>query len=337
MVMMIVTIDAFLKDIFAMRLHSLSAALTTTALIAGAVIIGASSFGFPAQAQVYNEWSNPDASSGANTAANDARHNEMMGQLNDLIDQAERDRAADPKFLNDLRAIITGQKQAWAATIMKDDFMDGNYTENPEWRVVAGRWWVERGWGLRSALKTEEEAQTSSDQPPTNKLTGEEVFGAVLSTILKGTGQVQQKVEADNAGANVIAHDVRIANAFAVRMNVTSWVKGGRFEVSVYQGSDRDMGYVLAYEPEGVIEMLRVSSRGTSVIERAAGPFALENEKPHDIQWTRDPSGTMSVSLDGAAVFSVSDKGFRDPFDGIRLSGKGSDVIIKTIQIDAAQ
>lgn len=292
----------------------------------------------PTKAQVYNEWSNPDSPSGtgAANAAAETRHNEMLGQLKTLIDQAERDRAADPKFLTDLRAILSGQTQSWGTTIMKDDFMDGNYTEGPTWRVLAGRWWVERGWGLRSALKTED-TQTSSDQPPTNKLSGEEVFGAVLSTILKSTGQVQQKIEADTADANVIVHDLRIANAFALNMTVTSWVKGGRFEVSIYQGSNRDMGYVLAYEPEGVIEMLRVSSRGTSVIERAAGPFALENEKPHDIQWTRNRNGDMSVLLDGAAVFSVSDRGFRDPFDGVRLSGKGSDVIVKTIQIDAAQ
>lgn len=307
-----------------------------TAFLTSAFVIGAAFTAVnPAIAQVYSEWGDPDAP--ANTAANNAEHNRMVDRLNQLIDQAERDRAADPRFLEDLRAVITGQERPWATTVMTDDFMDGNYTEDPEWRVIAGRWWVERGWGLRSALKTEEEAQSSSEQPPTNKLTGEEVFGAVLSTILKGSGQVKQKVEADNAGINIIVHDVRVANAFALQMKVTSWVKGGRFEVALYQGDERAHGYVLAYEPEGVIEMLRVSARGTSVIERAAGPFTLEDEKPHDIEWTRNSNGSMAVTLDGAAVFTVSDKGFRDPFDGVRLSGKGSDVIVKTVTIDAAQ
>lgn len=287
-------------------------------------------------AQVYNEWNNPDSSASAADSAVVARHERMVRQLNDMIDQAERDRAADPKFLNDLRAVLKGQDTSFRTTVLSDDFMDGNHTEDPTWTVIAGRWWVERGWGLRSALKTEAEVEDSSEQPPTNKLTGEEVLGAVLGTILKGSGQVQQKVEADAAGTNVIVHDVRIANAFQASLDVTSWVKGGRFEVAMYQGDDRKSGYVLAYEPEGAIEMLRVSSRGTSVIERAPGPFSLEDEEQHGLVWTRDASGGMTVSLDGAAVFQVSDRGFRDPFDGIRLSGRGADVIVKSIRIDAA-
>jgi hypothetical protein len=287
-----------------------------------------------ARAQVYNEWNNPD--SGA-AAAPDPAVERMIRRLNELIDQAERDRAADPAFLNDLRAAIEGREDIWGTTVLSDDFMDGNYTEDPRWLVVAGRWWVERGWGLRAALKTEEETpQTSSDQPPTNKLTGEEVFGAVLSTILQGSSQARQKVEADAAGTNTIVHDVRIANAFSASLDVTSWVKGGRFEIAVYQGDSRESGYVLAYEPEGAIEMLRVSGRGTAVIDRAPGPFSLEDEQQHALVWTRDASGAMSVSLDGAQVFTVSDRGFRDPFDGVRLSAAGADVIVKSITVDVA-
>ena len=39
----------------------------------------------------------------------------------------------------------------------------------------------------------------------------------------------------------------------------------------------------------------------------------------------------MTVSVDGKTVISVTDRGFSDPFDGVRISNKTGDFIVKRI------
>ncbi len=40
--------------------------------------------------------------------------------------------------------------QQWRRVLLEDQFSDGNFSENPPWRVVTGNFWVERGAGLRT-------------------------------------------------------------------------------------------------------------------------------------------------------------------------------------------
>ena len=73
----------------------------------------------------YSEWSDPDGK-------NDGK---LIERLNELIDQAEKARAADPAFLRDLRDLARGysaQPQATtqpvSRTVLSDDFGDGDFT-----------------------------------------------------------------------------------------------------------------------------------------------------------------------------------------------------------------
>jgi hypothetical protein len=44
----------------------------------------------------------------------------------------------------------------------------------------------------------------------------------------------------------------------------------------------------------------------------------------------------MRVSLDGTNVITTSDRGFSDPFDGVRISDKGGDFIIKRVKVSGS-
>ena len=131
-----------------------------------------------------------------------------------------------------------------------------------------------------------------------------------------------------------------IANAFALDLEFSSWVKqgeraGGRFEIGPYQGNDRASGYRLAYTPGKGLTLLIVSPRGDRVIDRQVGPMALEDKKTHALRWTRDARGRMRISVDGREILNTVDRGFGDPFQGLALSNGGGDYIVKRITVSS--
>jgi hypothetical protein len=70
---------------------------------------------------------------------------ELVKNLRALIDKAERDKAANPLFLKDLRTLADqygGPVAGWPVKLLYDDFQDGQYTSNPAWTVTAGQWQV---------------------------------------------------------------------------------------------------------------------------------------------------------------------------------------------------
>ena len=98
-------------------------------------------------------------------------------------------------------------------------------------------------------------------------------------------------------------------------------------------GTGAIAGYRLLYEPGRGVQLQRVGNRGTSVVDTSANAFSLEDKKFHTLEWTRRADGQMKVLLDGQEILSVVDRGFSDPFDGVRLSDKGGDFILRKIAV----
>ena len=270
---------------------------------------------------------------GAETAvsADRGRVQGFVDRLNTLIDEGETARAADPRFLRDLRDLARGYDRPWRKLVLSDDFGDGNFTADPAWTVTAGRYWVEGGWGLRSKV------DPAAAQPQQEgKVSGRDAALAILGTILgqaAGQGEGGGPAATGPAAAAAIHTGVRITNAFSIEIELSSWLGQGRLEFGPYQGADRATGYRLAYTPGGALELLRVSPWSSSVIERAAGPLTLEDKKAHRIEWTRRPDGEMAVSLDGKALFTAVDRGVTDPFDGFLMVNRGGDYILRRLAV----
>ncbi|HJO71923.1 MAG TPA: hypothetical protein QGG32_03600 [Rhodospirillales bacterium] len=235
----------------------------------------------------------------------------IVDELNTLIDQAEKARVADPTFLRDL---ARGFHRPWQKLVLVDDFGDGDFTAGPAWTVSAGRYWVERNWGLHStvtaarAVPKEEPRGKTSGRDAARPASAEPEFAAIHSP-------------------------VPISNAFAIEIEVSSWMDQGRFDLGTYQGADRITGYRLAYTPGGPLEQLRVSVRGAATIDSSRQTLTLEDKKTHQIEWTRGVDGIMKVALDGKEVLAVTDRGTRDPFDGFMIVNRGGDYIVKRAAI----
>ena len=116
---------------------------------------------------------------------------------------------------------------------------------------------------------------------------------------------------------------------------MTSWQGKGHLEIGPYQGATPGNGYRLAYRPGASpgLELLRVSEQGGVVVASIAGPLVLEDQRTHVIEWTRDAFGAMTVSLDGKERMRATDRGFRDPFDGIAMVNRGGDYVLGRIAI----
>ncbi len=291
--------------------------------------------------QHYQPWTDPNAPSQAGAQ----RQRDFVDKLKGLIDEAEKARAADPQFLGDLRGLAREYDRPRRRVVLSDRFEDGDFTHNPAWTVTQGRYWVERGWGLRSAVKTGAAAQ-SAPQPEPRK--GRDVAAAIFGQILQqaidpegklGGGQTGGQTGGTTGGdpATAIQTALAVTNAFAVEIDFSSWKAEGRLEIGPYQGApkgaERAQGYVLAYTPGGGLELLRVSSRGSNIIERRTGLTALEDKKTHRLLWTRNADGLMAVSIDGREVLKASDQAFGGPFDGLRMVNRGGDYILKRIAV----
>jgi hypothetical protein len=252
--------------------------------------------------------------------------------LEALIERAERTNAADESFLADLRELAdsygetqTGygggstysddddeddQERTQRRALIEDEFSDGDYTQDPRWTVTAGEFSVESE-GLRSRVR---EQQASSENA------GEAIAGALLGA-LTGAGTPRAYAAIHNG--------TDVPNAFAVELAITSQGEG-RFDFGPYQGSG-DTGYRIAFTPGASpsVQLLKARQDGVAVIDSWEGDLGRSVE----FQWTRDEDGEMTVSANGETLFEVSDRSFRDPFQGFLMLNGGGDFTVERVAV----
>jgi hypothetical protein len=270
----------------------------------------------------------------------DDKLQQFTDELSTLIDEAEKARAADYRFLRDLRDLVRRYDQPWRVELLHDDFRDGDYTANPEWMVKAGDFTVDWRNGLQSRIE-KPAAEQPAQQPPREtkkKDVAKALLGALLQEALKDDSNDQQPATEPapaSPGHGQIYVAKTITNAFAIRLEITSTEGWGQLAMGPYQGAEQNAGYSLAYNPGATpsLELLRISGRGTSTLDSNPAALTLEDGATHTIEWTRDTEGAMAVSVDGETLLRVTDRGFRDPFDGFTLVNFGGDYTLREITI----
>lgn len=264
----------------------------------------------------YSEWS------GSQTVAN---VDQLVDRLNKLIENAERQRAADPRFLRDLRDALDDYAEGQIPFFLSDDFRDGNFNRNPSWSVTAGKWVVERTGGVRSAVRVPNRTQGKQDTAT-----------AILDTLLGGGGNTGSAGK--DARAEIIT-PAKITNSFAATVMIESLASPGRFDIVVYQGNDRSAGYRLIYYPDSTpsLELVRFTKRGGSVIESYEQAVFMEDGNTHAIEWVRSGGGRMSVSIDGEEVIQTTDQGIKSGFDGLAFVNFAGDFVVREVEVRGAR
>jgi hypothetical protein len=275
--------------------------------------------------QPYSSCSNPEASN--------KTLRELVNELNSLVGKAEKARAADVVFLRDLRNLIRNYGTSLQSTVLIDNFADGNFNINPVWTVSEGSYWVEKDWGLRSSVTAQ--IQSISIQQ-TTKTDSKDVALAILGKILKkatnNSGETTTSSSVPPQSATIHSQ-VTISNAFSIEFELSSWQPKGRLDIGPYQGSNANSGYRLSYTPGGAMALIRVTPKGSSIIQQSTSNIPLEDKKTHTVTWTRSKNARMSVTVDAKPILNFTDREFSDPFQGVSISNSGGDYIIKRIAI----
>lgn len=327
--------------------HRLLALLLSIALALPAATAGAD------EKERYSEWRGDAAE---DDAADDAAR-ALARELEALIDEAERVRAADPRFLQDLRdAIAAHAAAAPRAALIRDDFSDGDFTRDPRWTVASGNFTVDPRLGLRTAVPVagagadaagESEGgltgigKSALDAGKSVLDAGKNVVGGLLGD---GEGKEDAAKEEDAAPPAPEPAEIYLAatvgDAFALEIELTSHVAAAdaRFEIDLFQGDTRGAGYRLSYLPGGdpTLVLSRFGRRGVTALGAHDGAAALEDGRGHILGLTRDAEGAMAVSVDGAVLIRAESRAPAGPFDGIALVNGGGDYAIREIAVYAA-
>ena len=308
-------------------------------------VLLASALAAPAAAEEdsrYSEW-RPEGAEAEGPAALEA----LARELEALIDEAESARAADPRFLQDLRDLLTAHvtEAEPREALIRDDFSDGDYTDDPSWEVVSGDFSVDRRLGLRTTiplggadtetmrlsldtildkdtiLETKDELLDDAGElldkgkdTVDDLLSGEKTFGDLLS------GDDDEEPEEDTGPAGPepaeIVLEADIPNAFALEVEMMSGIahRDAQFEIDLFQGRGGASGYRLSYmagDDPGLL-LSRFGRRGAEVIGEHDDALALEDGESHTVALVRESDGTMIATVDGAALIRVTSSALED-------------------------
>ena len=262
-----------------------------------------------------------------------AKLDAALDELRAITDEAERTRAADRSVIARLRDLIRRYDWPWGVEQFSDDFRDGNFDRAPAWKVAKGNFRVEADLGLRAWFKPPKKTSSTKKDDSAKQL-----LGAIFGEIIKQRGG-RESDESVSATHSEIYTGAKITNAFVLRTQLASLRKPGvpgRIAIGPYQGVKRAVGYRLVYVAgkKPAIELLRVSRRGSAVIEAQNLEAGLEDGRFHDIEWRRAPDGTMSVLVDGVLVLETLDRRLRDPFIGLVIITPNGDFGVREISVE---
>ncbi len=263
----------------------------------------------------------------------DTQTQALVSEIKDEIDRGTVEGLASTTFLNQLRDAIRPFDWPWQRELINETFRDGDITANPPWTIASGTFGVRFPDGLVTNFVPQAPVQFRRESDRTSR-----VIGALLQEVLRDdredTGTARQATEAE------IYTSLVFSNAFVVttRMSVRSGRRAAdAVAVKVFSGSDRSSGYELSITPgtRPRVQLLRVSSRGSSVIDERSPSSSIYDGSSHDIQWRRWENGEMVVTVDGIELIRVVDRGLRGEFAGLSVLNRGGTYTFEKILLHA--
>ncbi len=266
----------------------------------------------------------------------------LLDELRVLIERGEEKREADPWFLRDLKDLARKYDWPWQVVLYDQSFLEvGNDNLPPGWTPLEGRYRMEPNLGYRTMVETRPGQQQRSDEEAVGAL-----VGSLLNKALGGKGNNNNSNSQSRYASARAVTQQPVTNAYALTLRMTLRPLAntqGRVGFGPYQGEPDGGGYRLYYltgsnDNERAFELVRRSSRGTvSTIEYYDGPLRIEDGQEHEILWTRDGEGNMTISVDGTQIMAAGDKSFGDPFDGITFVNTGGDAAVSYMKIEGTR
>lgn len=210
-------------------------------------------------------------------------------------------------------------------TLLDEKFADGDYFREPRWQVLSG------AFSVRSSVLHSQVVPA----PVAPEVLPNDVLFQVLKGLLGGTAGASAQGQ---PSAAAIATSVAIPNEFRIRVRLSTTAEAGaRFTFGPYQ-SQPSNGYQLVLEdfPRAVPTLLALNSGSeVRVISRGTAIGGLDDGRMHDVDWVRDATGNMTVSVDRQVVLQARDNGFSQPFDGLVMVNATGSWGVDHVRVDA--
>ena len=265
------------------------------------------------------------AQSGTSPDPNREALKSLLDELRVKINDADKRMIAHPKFLEELRALISHYETRLRKVFFYENFADGNYTKAPSWGVKKGDFRITPALRLQSRVPAYKPSQAPSEQEEEENAP----IGFLLREIIRSD---KKKKEFDIRPAPVQEEAViqamaRIGPFFELDMVFVSESTWGSMEVILLGGSPPAPLYRLIYQAapsqKRPIEIVRDRNSRRYTIESASQYPVLDDGKPHRLRWLRDEQGHMSVLVDEKEVLSTMELFYRDDFSGLSLVNRG--------------
>ncbi len=256
----------------------------------------------------------------------------LLDELEEQIERAERERVADPWFIEELRSLHQRYDEPWQELVYDADFLAGDLREVPSpWQVMAGRVDIDWNRGLRST------AQPTPGEERRGPI-AQELLGSILEEAFRR--ETIQEERRDAAGPARYYLPASISNAFDIQINMTQRPPQdatGRYALSVFQGRPEGHSYSLdvttSTQDEVAFALVRRSPDGEAETIETSGEHRLQATEEHELRWTRDRAGRMVVMVDGETALEAQDDGLQDRWNGFAVTNAGGDLAFAQIEI----
>jgi hypothetical protein len=251
----------------------------------------------------------------------------MINDLDKIIEEGTRSRAAHPDFLQDLNRTIDQYRIPKKLIFFADDFADNNFTENPTWTVRKGTFSIDSYGSLYSSIAirrpvAEKETKPESDSDRNLRI----LFGA-LNELTKGEKEPEKQDENIDTQA-MISNAAAIPNSFTLEFSFRSNANWGSTSIGVIQGDGPQSGYHLVYQASPAenrpMQLIRYRYGKPYIIDEVhENSPDLDDGADHTARLIRSPNGDMVVTIDDIEVMRTSDFSFRDDFAGVVIVNNG--------------
>lgn len=287
------------------------------------------STGFSAQAEdknKYGQWQSPDE-----------RLEKMINELDKIIDEGTKARAAHPGFLQELNSVVDRYRIPKKLVFFSDNFADNNFTENPAWSVKKGSFRINSYGSLYSAIATrkpEPEKETESESEGDRNL---RILFGVINELAKDKN-TEQELEKKVDTQALISSKASITNNFIMDFTFRSNSDWGSTSIGVIQGDDPLSGYHLVYQASPAenrpMQLIKYRNGKPYVIDEVfENSPDLDDDVDHKIRFIRRANGMMVVRVDKKELMRATDLSYQDDFSGVVIANNGGSYSYDNIEV----
>ncbi len=270
----------------------------------------------------------------------------LVDELRTLAEKSRNERAADRWLQQALEDLVSKYDWPWRSELLIDEFSDGNFTADPAWTVLSGKFWVDASLGLRSSVRPKPQSRRSESNRErsrdSSKDVGRAIFGQLLDQAFKDdepeeSGSRPER-DVSQEGPARIRLDTRITHAFSLELDFSVHHEPGvegHFEVALLQEEAGDYGYVLAVRTgeQGMMDLYRLRRGQRELVNSSTLKGDTAIGKRHELVWRQANNGQVEVCMNGEESMNLQDRAFRDPYTCLEFVNQNGEIGVSRVRI----